>query len=158
MKTYAPKTLHGGDLRGLLADLVASPAQVAKFLRVTERSVWRWLSDGSAPYAALAALWHETPRGREVTSCDVGNDLVLTRSGQRIAQESAARAVVQLARVIAISDTGAANDPLLQGPWGVAPLLANPSPQSWTLPDDEGGNDGPTQHNQGFPAKLRKGR
>lgn len=141
MKTYAPKGLNGADLRGLLDDLVASPAQVARFLRVTERSVWRWLADGSAPFAALAALWHETARGREVTSCDVGNELVLTRTGKRIAQQGEARSVVRLSRVLAISDSGAANDPLLDGPvsWlrGVLPLCLDPSSHGRELSDDE---------------------
>ncbi len=122
MKTYAPKTLSGADLRGLLDDLFASPLQISKFLRVTERSVWRWLADGSAPYAVLAALWHETAHGRDVTACDVGNELVLRRAGERIAKEYLSRSVGQLARVLAISDTGAANDPLLCGPWAAHPV------------------------------------
>jgi hypothetical protein len=89
---------------------------VAKYLRVTERSVWRWLADDSAPYAVLAALWHETPKGREAAALDVGNELTLTRglarsSGALLSAESA-----RLARVLAISDTGAANEPLLAGP------------------------------------------
>ena len=112
MKTHAPKSLSGADLRGLLTDLHATPAQVAKFLKVTERSVWRWLSDESAPYAVLAALWHETPNGRYVTALDVGNELAIVRGlaaahGAAVERESA-----RLARLLQISDTGAANDPL----------------------------------------------
>lgn len=156
MKTYAPKGLAGGDLRALLDDLVCTPKEAAKFLHVTERSVWRWLADGSAPFAVLAALWHETAHGREVTSCDVGNDLVLTRAGQRIAQEGQAQAVGQLARVLAISDTGASNDALLQWPGGVAPLLPYPGFQGRALAHDKGGDQCPAQHNQGFPAKFRQ--
>ena len=41
LKTYAPKSLHGEMLRELIDELHATPAEVAKFLRVTERSVWR---------------------------------------------------------------------------------------------------------------------
>lgn len=156
MKTYAPKGLEGADLRDLLTALVCTPQEAAKFLHVTERSVWRWLADGSAPFAVLAALWHETPRGREVTSCDVVNDLVLTRTGQRIAQDGQARAVGQLARVLAISDTGAANDALLQGPWGVAPLFPNPVFERRILPDDPGRNQCAAQHNQSFAAQFRQ--
>lgn len=155
MKTYAPKGLHGSDLRGLLGDLVASPAQVAKFLRVTERSVWRWLSDGSAPYAVLAALWHETSRGREVTACDVGNELVLTRAGKQIAQQGEALAVVRLARVLAISDSGAANDPLIGGPSQlrcVLPLGLDPVSNGRELTDDECRENRPGQYGDRFPA------
>ena len=116
MKTYAPKGLHGAQLRAILDDLQATPPEVAKFLKVTERSVWRWLADDSAPFPVLAALWHETPAGRHATALDVGNELAVHRglaaaNGQALAQESA-----RLARLVAISDTGAANDPLLSGP------------------------------------------
>lgn len=116
MKTYAPKGLRGGDLRSLLVDLAATPAQVAKFLDVTERSVWRWLAEDSAPRAVLCALWHETPHGRHITALDVGNELVIVRGlAQGFADQATAQAA-QLCRVLAICDTGAANDPLSTGP------------------------------------------
>lgn len=116
MKTYAPKGLHGAMLRDLIADLAATPAQVAKHLRVTERSVWRWLADDSAPYAVLAALWHETPKGREVAALDVGNELNIHRGMAQSAGRALANESARLARLVAISDTGAANDPLVSGP------------------------------------------
>lgn len=119
MKTYAPKDLCGADLRGLMDELHATHADIAKFLHVTDRSVWRWLAEENAPYAVLAALWHETPRGREHSACDVGNQLVITRAGQRIAQDAQAKTVARLSRVLAISDTGAANDALADGPFSV---------------------------------------
>lgn len=123
MKTYAPKGLHGAMLRDLLADLHATPAQAAKYLQVTERSVFRWLSDGSAPYAVLAALWHETPRGREAGALDVGNALVIERGLARATGAALAAETARLARLVAISETGAANDALVAGPW---PLPAMP--------------------------------
>lgn len=116
MKTYAPKSLHGADLRGLMADLHASPVDLAKFLKVTERSVWRWLADGSAPFAVLAALWHETPRGRETVAYDVGNALNIERGLARSTGAALAAESAKLARVLAICETGAANDPLMSGP------------------------------------------
>jgi hypothetical protein len=122
MKTYSPKYFPGTMLRELLDDLHATPAQVAKFLHVTERSVFRWLADGSAPYAVLACLWFESPRGREVVACDVGNLLTITRHGAQIAHGAADNAVRRLARVLAIADTGSANDPLIDGPWSPPPV------------------------------------
>lgn len=116
MKTYAPKGLRGGDLRQLLDELHATPAQIGKFLDVTERSVWRWLAEGTAPRAVLYALWHETPRGRETSALDVGNELTITRATVRIQAAQVDTSARQLARVLAISDTGAANDALLSGP------------------------------------------
>lgn len=133
MKTYAPKGLHGGDLRGLLDDLVTTPLEVSKFLRVTERSVWRWLADGSAPFAVLAALWHETSTGRQTSALDVGNELVIQRGLSRGLEAQTVAAHAALVRLLATCDTGAANDPFVSGPYAsaVAPvqlLVAVPLP------------------------------
>lgn len=164
MKTYAPKSLRGSDLRDLLDQLVATPAQVAKFLDVTERSVWRWLADGTAPRAVLYALWHETPHGREVSALDVGNELVITRRMARGAQDAQAVQVAQLSRVLAISDTGAANDALVSGPWAVRPsglrlsvllpLGLDPGLEAGKLGHEGGGDHGPGDHNEGFAAHF----
>lgn len=158
MKTYAPKGLRGSDLRGLLADLSATPAQVAKFLDVTERSVWRWMADESAPRAVLCALWHETPRGRHVTALDVGNELVIVRGLAKSIGAQADAVHAKLCRVLAISSTGAANDPLvsvpLKRPRRVVPLAFYPRLQGWQLTDDQGGNDGATYDNQGFAPNV----
>lgn len=121
MKTYAPKGLHGAQLRPLMAELFTNAVELSRFLRVTERTVWRWLSEDSCPWHILALLWHETEAGRVACSLDVGNALVLARGlGSSHAQAHAAESA-RLARLVAISDTGAANDPLLTGPH--APLL-----------------------------------
>lgn len=103
-------------LRDLLADLHATPLQAAKHLQVSERTVWRWLKEENAPFAVLAALWHETPRGRETGALDVGNALVIERGLARSLQGLADGRMAQLSRLVAISDTGAANDALLVGP------------------------------------------
>lgn len=113
MKTYAPKGLHGAQLRELIADLGnPTPAVIAKFLQVTERSVWRWLSDDSAPYAALALLWHETPTGRYNTATDVGNEAMYLRGERNAFRTAMEQTQAQMGRVLAISDTGAANSPI----------------------------------------------
>ncbi len=129
LKTYAPKSLHGFMLRDLLADLQATPQDCAKFLRVTERTVFRWLAEENAPFAALAALWHETPKGRESAALDVGNALTVERGLANAAKSVLARESARLARLVAIADTGAANDPLMDGPHG-----AQASPRRPVLP------------------------
>lgn len=116
MKTYAPKGLRGSDLRGLITDLGATPLAVAKFLQVTERSIWRWLAEETAPWPVLALLWHETPHGRHVAALDVGNELVIVKGLARSLTDQATQQAAQLCRVLAISNTGAANDPLLRMP------------------------------------------
>lgn len=115
LKTYAPR-LTGADLRPLLDELQATPAQASKFLQVTERSVWRWLSENSAPFPVLAALWHETPTGRHVTALDVGNEVTIYRGLSQAHEKAHAQAVATLGRLLAIGDFGAANDPVIQGP------------------------------------------
>jgi hypothetical protein len=115
LKTYAPR-LTGADLRPLLEQLQATPAQASKFLQVTERSVWRWLADDSAPFPVLAALWHETPHGRHVAAVDVGNEAQVLRGLAGAHEKAHAASVATLARLLAIGDFGAANDPVLNGP------------------------------------------
>lgn len=116
MKTYAPAGLHGAMLRDLLAELGCTPAQAAKFLHVTERSIWRWLAEDSAPFAVLAAIWHETPTGRHVTAVDVGNELTIFAGLARCTQAALDQANARLAWLLAINETGAANEPFLTGP------------------------------------------
>ena len=115
MKTYAPRDLHGGQLRDILTDLgEPTPHQVAQFLQVGERSVFRWLAEESAPYAVLAALWHETPHGRHVTALDVGNALAIHAAGWQASTARVNQVQQAMGRVLAISDTGAANAPLMR--------------------------------------------
>lgn len=164
MKTYAPKGLRGGDLRGLLSDLAATPAQAAGYLEVSERTVWRWLADGTAPRPVLACLWLETPHGRHVAALDVGNELVIVRGLAKGFEAQTTDQAAQLARVLAISDTGAANDPLARGPvaprpqrlrlWGIGPLRLDPRPEARQLADDERGDDGASQYRDGFAADF----
>lgn len=124
MKTYAPKGLRGADLRRLMEDLHATPLELSKFLQVTERSVWRWLKDDSAPFAVLAALWHETPAGRHVTALDVGNEAVLYRGLSASTAAALEKETARLCRLCAISDTGAANEPFVLGPLQAGPCKA----------------------------------
>lgn len=150
MKTYAPKSLQGSDLREIITWLNATPAQIAKFLRVTERSVFRWLADDTAPYAVLAALWHETPQGREASALDVGNALVIERGLARAHGDALKKETQRLGRVLRISDTGAANGPLFDVLGFVAPLGFNPRPEARQLPHDKRREDGPGYDYHGF--------
>ncbi len=154
MKTYAPKGLWGGDLRRLMSELHATPAEIAKHYRVTERSVWRWLAEDSAPYALLAALWHETPRGRETAHLDVGNALVIERGLSAANGAALARETARLARLVAISDTGAANDPMVNGPYRLGPLALYPGLDARQLADDQRSQERTAQHDAGLFGDL----
>lgn len=116
MNAYASKYLQGADLAGLMKELLITPKQCAKFLQVTERTVFRWLADESAPFSAVALLWHETPKGQQVTACHVGNKMAIYYRLSEAHKLEHGKALDVLRRVLAISDTGAANDPLLVAP------------------------------------------
>ena len=113
---YAPKNLHGGMLRELLDDMGTTPAEIAKFLKVTERSVWRWLADDSAPHAVMVALWHESPRGHYNQETDVGNHNNILRGLARAHEDAHKKETARLSRLVSIGDFGCANDPLYVGP------------------------------------------
>lgn len=133
MKTYAPKDLHGACLADLLHDLPATPAQAAKFLRVSERTVWRWLKDENAPFAVLAALWHETPEGRHHTHLDVRNELAIYYGMAKGYEKTHHEEQARIGRLIRIGDFGSANDPLMNGHYQTAkPFTASRIP---SIPD-----------------------
>ena len=111
-KAYAPKWLHSDHLAGMIDELGCQPKDVAKYLRVTERTVYRWLAEKSCPFACLSALRHETPNGREVTACDVGNELALTRCLARSTADARGEDIARVQYLIGLrGDYGSANDP-----------------------------------------------
>lgn len=93
MKAHAPKWI---DLSETMADLGAKPADVAKYLGVTERTVWRWLSECNAPRAVLLALWHITPAGLQAVALDQGNGAMYERGYVRSMEATTARLQIQL--------------------------------------------------------------
>jgi hypothetical protein len=122
LKIYGPKTLRGPDLRDLMAELFATPKNVAKILGVNERTVFRWLSDDTAPKSALLALWHETPRGRLTSALDVGNALTLERLHTNELRNAHAALCRQVVKILAICQTGSANDPIMNLPREMPPV------------------------------------
>lgn len=119
-KTFAPKSLEGSDIHEILSHLNATPLQISKFLLVSERTVRRWIAENSAPFAALAALWHETPQGRYETSTDVGNELQIVRRLAEAHENDSKRKTLQIAHILSLHNSGSANDSLIDGP---APAL-----------------------------------
>lgn len=93
MKVFAPKWI---DLAETMADIGIKPPEVAKYLGVTERSVWRWLADGSAPRAVLLALWHITPAGAQAVAVDHANGAMYERGYVRSMEATTARLQAQL--------------------------------------------------------------
>ena len=60
----APKDVYGGNLFEIFMDECGGVAKVAAFLHVSERTVKSWHKKGSAPRAAVLALFWETNYGR----------------------------------------------------------------------------------------------
>jgi len=137
MKSYAPKGLNGSCLRDLMADLHATQDEVCKYLDVGERTFRRWLADENAPRAALLALWHLTPAGLHSAAVDVGNEAMHAQGLARARGEALAVESARLARVLAISDTGAANDPLVDGPHSPPPIPRKPASCSPAHPNPQ---------------------
>ena len=118
LPTISPRKIFTGDLRSYMDALMASAAQVAKHLDVSERSVLRWLAENSAPRPVLLALWYETPEGRAHVTGHSEFGMQTLRGLARSAQEASSVQAAQVARLLAISETGAANDALLLAPGG----------------------------------------
>ena len=125
-------------LRELITDMGSTPLEISKLLQVTERSVWRWLCDDSAPYAVMLALWHESPRGHYNQETDVGNHNTILRGLARAHEDAHAKETARLSRLVAIGDFGCANDPLINGPasTGTPHTWQHTSPQTDVFPDD----------------------
>lgn len=99
------------------ADMVSAvgnpaPRELAKWLGVTERTVWNYQRAGQAPRAVMLALFWLTPWGCSAVDTDRENELRglhgLTKSLQR--ENAALR--VRIARLEATGDFGAANEPV----------------------------------------------
>lgn len=88
----APKDIYGPNVFKQFVHELAGPAHVAKFLEVSERTVWRWLAEGSAPKMACLALYWETQYGRSLIDTDHQTELALLRGKVSLLEEQFQRA------------------------------------------------------------------
>ncbi len=106
----APKDIYGPNVFKQFVHELAGPVRVAKFLDVSERTVRRWLAEGSAPKMACLALYWETQYGRSLIDADHQTEVALLRGRVRILDEQFQRAkdvVTGLKRL----NFGTANEP-----------------------------------------------
>ena len=89
--------------------------KIARHLGVTENTVKRWAKTGNAPRMAHLALFWETRWGLSVLDCDIWNRDTLRLGMISALERENAQLKAQLARLVALGASGAANDPL----WGV---------------------------------------
>lgn len=73
----APNYICGPNLFKIFVDELGGPKLVCKFLDVTERTVWRWLAEESAPKMAVLSLFWETQYGRSLVQTDQVNEIRL---------------------------------------------------------------------------------
>ena len=90
------------------------PADLARALRVSERTIQRWCRDDQAPHCAGLAVFWVTRWGRDLADCEAHNLALLRADEAAIARADAARVRRELARVLAVADFGCANEPIIR--------------------------------------------
>ncbi|WP_426303905.1 helix-turn-helix domain-containing protein [Acidovorax facilis] len=79
MKYLSPRSIPA--LSQLLPDLGdPSPREIARYLGVSERTVYHWKATDEAPRAALLALFWESSFGRSALDCELHNTAQVYRS------------------------------------------------------------------------------
>lgn len=107
---YMPKNVP--SLRDMLADIGnPKPHEVAKALKVTERTVWRWLSEDSAPHAAMLAIFWLTRWGVSEIDAAAHNAAIYSAGMARCLQDELDDIKARLARISRIGEFGSSNDP-----------------------------------------------
>lgn len=91
------------------------PARVAKVLGLGVRTIYRYNRLGVAPRHVCLALFWLTRWGRSAVDCQAVNDCQLAIRYADALQSEVRQLRAELAHVLALNDTGAANSPLITG-------------------------------------------
>ncbi|WP_041929621.1 hypothetical protein [Methylibium petroleiphilum] len=109
---HAPRALPIWET--ILEDLGRPPPhRVARVLGVGLSTVYRWNKARSAPRSACLALYWLTRWGRSAVHCAAVNDATAAVGYVNALRRENGELRAQLAHVLALSDSGAANAPLL---------------------------------------------
>lgn len=101
----------------MLADIgQPTPAALAKALKVSPATARKWISQDSAPLPVLLSLFWLTRWGRSIVDADAVNQASMNASLATALQTERDQARAQLAHVLGLANTGAANDPIYCGP------------------------------------------
>lgn len=107
---YMPKKIPA--LRDMIADIGnPTPKELAKALKVTERTVWRWLSEDKAPHTAMLAIYWLTRWGVSEIDAAAHNAAVRSAGMARCLQDELDLIRARLQRVSQIGVFGSSNDP-----------------------------------------------
>jgi hypothetical protein len=110
---HAPRTIYGPNAFREFVYQLGGPKSVSKYLEVTERTVWRWLSEGNAPRAAVLALYWETQYGRAQIFTEQVNEIRALYGRVRLLQDQYTRAKDIVAGLRKLH-TGGANEPIFE--------------------------------------------
>lgn len=101
----------------MLADIgQPSPKALAKPFGVPVSTAAEWIASGSAPLPVLLALFWLTRWGQSSVEADAVNHASMQASMTSALKTERDKARAQLAHVLGLADTGAANDPIYCGP------------------------------------------
>lgn len=92
-----------------------SPQRIARVLGVGRSTVYRWNLASNAPRAACLALFWLTRWGRSQVHTQAVNDAQMAAALARGLGDELWRVERQLARIMALANTSAANQPFLRG-------------------------------------------
>lgn len=110
MKYLAPRSIPA--LSQVLPDLGnPSPREIARYLDVSERTVYGWKAADLAPRAVLLALFWESSYGRSALDCELHNAAQVYRSLSESLNHEAQTLRLRIARLEKMGDFGSANAP-----------------------------------------------
>lgn len=110
MKYLAPRALPA--LSQLLPDLGnPSPREIARYLDVTERTVYRWQATDAPPKAVRLALFWESSYGQSALDAELYNSVAVWKNLSESLNHEAQMLRVRIARLEKIGDFAAANAP-----------------------------------------------
>lgn len=98
----------------VMVDSLGSPAprQLAKWLGLSERTVWNYQRKGEAPRAVMLALFWLTPWGYSQLDCDRETAIQVLQSLSESLRNENAGLRLRIARLEQTGDFGAANEPV----------------------------------------------
>lgn len=121
---HAPRDIYGPELLRMFIDELGGPKKVHKYLDVSERTVWHWLSTGRVPRAAVLALFWESRWGRSQIFTEQVNEIRLLYQHVCILQDQYQKAKDIVAGLRAIH-AGSANEPIFEE---LPTISATPAP------------------------------
>lgn len=111
MKFLAPNKIRGPNLMRMFMQEMGNAKTVAKYLGVSERSIYFWAAGNPVPRAVVLALFWESKYGHSLIYTHLQNEVSLLHGQLRVFASQYQRAKDMVAGLRALH-AGAANEPL----------------------------------------------